>query len=345
MTSVNLVLMGMGNVGRAFIHLVGEKSGLCRERYGLNLCLKAVLKTNGGFFAERPLDPGDIAGLPATDIVKHPAWKPGLRLDDVLNRVKPGVLVECTPTNLHTGEPGLLHITLALKKKWHVAAASKGALVVNFKGLNAFARKQGVSLKYSGATAAALPTLDVGLFSLAGTEILRIEGILTGVTNYILTRMEESFSFQEALKEAQAKGIAEPDPSLDIDGWDSAAKILLVANSVAGTSFSLKDIRREGIRNAAPENIQKARKEGKALKLLARFDRQKDGPKAEVCLTAIENTHPLFYVSGTNKGIVFFTDTMGQVTVIGGKSDPRGTAAALLKDIINIYRQEWSLCL
>jgi len=338
MHSLNLILMGLGNVGRAFARLVGEKNSLCRERYRLNLHLKAVLEKNGGFFSKRSLQPSEIGRLQASEMAEHPAWKPGLRLEEVLEKERTGVLVECTPTNLLTGEPGLSHITLALKNKWHVAAASKGALVLNFKGLRALAQKNGVSLKYSGAAAAALPTLDIGLFSLAGSEILGIEGILTGVTNYILTRMEEGLSFQEALKEAQAKGIAELDPSLDIEGLDSAAKILLVSNSVAGMNFSLKDIRREGIRNVMPEDIQKARKEGKALKLLARFDGQKDKPKAEVRLTAIENTHPLFYVSGTNKGITFFTDTMGPVTVTGGKSDPRGAAAALLKDIINISR-------
>jgi homoserine dehydrogenase len=227
---------------------------------------------------------------------------------------------------------------MALKNKWHVAAASKGALAVDFKGLIASARKHGVSLKYSGATAAALPTLDVGLSSLAGAEILGIEGILTGVTNYILTRMEEGFSFKEALKEAQEKGIAETDPSLDIDGWDSAVKILLISNSVAGTEFSLQDISRSGIRNVTVKDIQKARTKGKALKLLGRLERGKDKPKAEVRVIEIDKEHPLYRVSCTNKGITFFTDTMGHITVIGGKSDPRGTAAALLKDIINIYR-------
>lgn len=338
MKSVNLVLMGMGNVGRAFIRLVGEKSGLCRARYKLDLRLRAVFKSNGGFFDALPLTPDDIIGLQASEIAEHPAWKPHLRLNDIIEREEPRVLVECTPTNLQTGEPGLSHITLALKNKSHVTAASKGALAVNFKGLNALARKHGVFLKYSGATAAALPTLDVGFFSLAGAEILGIEGILTGVTNYILTRMEEGFSFEEALAEAQVKGIAETDPSLDIDGWDSAVKILLISNSVAGTEFSLKDISRAGIRNVTAGDIQKARKEGKALRLLARLDKQKEKPKAEVCVTEIDKAHPLYHVSGTNKGITFFTDTMGHITVIGGKSDPRGTAAALLKDIINIYR-------
>jgi homoserine dehydrogenase len=219
-----------------------------------------------------------------------------------------------------------------------VAAASKGALVLRFRELDALARANGVRLKYSGATAAALPTLDVGRVSLAGASVSRIEGILTGVTNHILTRMEDGIPFAAALDEAQDLGIAEPDPSLDVDGWDTACKILLISNAVAGTGFGLADVRREGIRNVTPEDVRRARLEGKAIKLLGRFVQEGGESRIEVAVSAVDRTHPLYGVSGTNKAITYFTDTMGAITVAGGKSDPRGTAAALLKDIVNIFR-------
>lgn len=338
MPSVNIVLMGFGNVGKAFSRLMADKREICRARYGLNLRLKAIFRSEGGFLAGRGSDLTEITEIMATGTAYHPAWKTGIQLDEVLSGLEPGVLVECTPTDLKTGEPGLSHIGQALDRNWHVAAASKGALVLKFKELTTRAKKNGVQIKFSGATAAALPTVDVGLLSLAGTDILGIEGILTGVTNLILTRMEEGITFQEALKEAQARGIAEPDPSLDVDGWDTACKILLISNAVAGTNFTLSDIAREGIRGITLDDIRKARNDGKVLKLLGRFVRDGGKDKAEVRLTAIDKTHPLFYVTGSNKAITFFTDTMGAVTLSGGKSDPRGTAAALLKDIINIYR-------
>ena len=338
MRAVPLVLAGFGNVGRAFVRLTNEKRTMCRERYGLDLQLKAVLKKAGGFFGRTPLEWGEIVGLPAAGTARHQAWQAGLGLGDVLTRLEPGVLIEATPTDIQTGEPGLGHMIGALEKRWHVAAASKGALVLHFAELTALARKNGLDLKYGGATAAALPTLDVGLFALAGTEISRIEGILNGVTNHILTRMEDGVAFSDALRETQEKGIAEPDPSLDVDGWDTACKILLISNAVAGTSFRLSDIQREGIRGVAREDMRKAAEKGGTLKLLGRFVKENGESRAEVKLVSIDRTHPLFGVSGTNKGITFSTDTMGPVTVIGGRSDPRGTAAALLKDIINIYR-------
>jgi homoserine dehydrogenase len=336
---INLVLTGLGNVGRAFVRLVDEKRSECRTRYGLDLTLMAALKSDGGLLSKKKTGMTWPKDFLWPKIKSRRDWIDNLEFLKTLDSFKPGVLVECTPSNFKTGQPGLTYIRQALNRGWNIAAASKGALVLRFRELMALAKRKKSTIKYSGATAAALPTLDVGTISLAGAEISAIVGILTGVTNYILTRMEEGGTFEEALKFAQERGIAEPDPYLDIDGWDSAAKIALISNAAAGTAFSLADIHREGIRSVQPKDLKKALGEGRKLKLLARFFREKDGsPRAEVRVTAVDKGHPLFHVSGTNKGITFFTDTMGSVTVTGGKSDPRGTAAALLKDIINIYR-------
>jgi len=268
-------------------------------------------------------------------------WRPGIRLDSVLEKERAGVLVECTPSNIKKGEPGLSHLHQALDRGWHVVTANKGPLVVDFPGLKRKAKEKHLALKFSGATAAALPTLDVALFSLAGAEITGIEGILNGTTNYILTRMEDGMDYREALREAQAKGIAESDPSLDVEGWDTASKILLIANEVLGTEFSMKDVKVEGITNISPHIVNQARKKGKSLKLLGKLTKIKDEFKIEVALSAIDDSNPLFGVDGANKGITFTTDTMDKVTVSGGKSDPRGAGASLLKDIINIYRSSF----
>jgi len=337
MTSVNLCLTGFGRVGRAFSRIIDEKREACRIRYGLDLRLAAVLKSDGGLYSIKKTGLVGISDLRGDSLRGHPAWNGEIPVDKILAEIERGCLVECTPTDLKTGEPGLSYIRKALGKEWHIAAASKGALVLNFKELAATARRKNAVIKYSGATAAALPTLDTGQISLAGAEVIRIDGILTGTTNLILSRMEEGLSFEEALKEARDRGIAEPDPSLDIDGWDTACKILLISNAVAGAELQLQDIRRAGIRHVSGEELRTARNKGTSLKLLGRMTRENDKIRAEVGLFALDPNHPLFSISGTNKGVTFLTDTMDQVTVSGGKSGPSGTAAALLKDIINIY--------
>lgn len=339
MKSVNIIVAGFGRVGRAFWKVVEDKRRVCRERYGLDLVLRAVFKSDGGIFNDSPISIEPYVQDASLEVQKHPNWKPNLQVQNIIGELEPGVLIECTPSDLRTGEPGLSHLTAALNKGWHAAAASKGALVLRFKELYGLARRNGLQLRFSGAAAAALPTLDVGIRSLAGAEILGIEGILNGTTNFILTRMGEGMNSEQALKEAQDKGVAEPDPSFDIDGWDTACKLVLISNAVLGTDFGLNEVRVEGIRGLSHELVAKAHRLGKAIKLMGTCSKdERDHPwRLAVGLALLNPSHPLYGVNGTTKGITFDTDTMGSVTVMGGKSDPLGTGAALLKDVIGIY--------
>jgi len=341
MKRVPLVLTGYGNVGRAFLSLLREKADDLQRRYGLVLELLAVARADGCFHSGGPLEVRHLSRGGDAWTQDNPNWREGLRASDVIGEVGPGgCLIECTLSNLETGEPGLSYISSAFRGGWNAVAASKGALVVGLPALKALARENGVLLKYSGATAAALPTLDVGLVSLAGARIEGIQGILNGTTNYILTRMAEGLDYDEALKEAQDKGIAEPDPAHDVGGWDTASKILLITNTCLDTSYVLKDVHVRGIAGLSVEYVQSARREGRAVKLLATAaPGRKDGRwSLDVRPSLVETSHPLVHVNGTEKGITFLTDSMGTVTVTGGRSNPRGAAAALLKDIINIYR-------
>ena len=332
----SIVLAGFGRVGKAFCVLLQEKRDSLRERYGLDLGLRAVLRSDGGFMVETDLSEPALSEILAGQAGGGPLWSSGLTTESALKHIEPGILVECTPSNLETGEPGLRHIQIALTHGWHVVTANKGPLVLASTRLLRLARKKGLSLRYSGATAAALPTLDIGLFSLAGAEILAIEGILNGTSNYILTRMGEGVTFEEALKDAQARGIAEPDPALDVEGWDTAAKLLLIANSVLGLELTLEDIKVKGIAGISSSLTLDAKRKQKSLKLVGKISRKEGKWTASVLPIALEAGHPLSHVDGTNKGITFLTDTMGVVSLSGGKSDPRGAAAALLKDIIHI---------
>jgi len=329
--------VGFGHVGKAFLGLVREKREWLKTHYSLELRLQALLVSAGGLFSESGITPRDFTEKAGPDLNLSSLWRPGLNVVSALGKTKPGIFVECTPSNIQTGEPGLTHIRDALKAGWHVVTANKGPLVVDLKGLRSLAGKNSLALKFSAAAAAALPTLDTALHSLAGAEILSIEGILNGTTNYVLTQMGEGTGYPEALREAQEKGIAEHDPRLDVEGWDTAAKTLIIGNSVLGLELALGDIKVEGITRIPPELPIRARQEGKAIKLLGRLGRSGGCWEAAVSPQLIERSHPLFGVNGTNKGISYTTDSMGTVTVTGGKSDPRGAAAAILKDIIHIF--------
>ncbi|MFH1763116.1 MAG: homoserine dehydrogenase, partial [Gemmatimonadota bacterium] len=233
---VRIVVCGMGKVGQAFVNLLIQKEGDLQKRYDLTFKVVAAVDIGGTAAA--------TSGLPLPALMAHlkkggrveemPGFgKKGLSGKEALSSIPADLLVETTPTNIKDGEPGMTHIRTALTYGRHVVTAAKGPLVLSYNELKELARKSKVRMMISAATAAALPTLDVGLTCLAGTEVLAAEGILNGTTNYILTRMsEEGTAYADALAEAQKMGVAEPDPSLDVEGRDTANKILLVANEV-----------------------------------------------------------------------------------------------------------------
>ena len=334
-----VVLAGFGRVGRAFFRLLEEKAEDCRKRYDIELPVVAVLRSGGGYVSAAGLRSEDVFDGDSPAPASAETWREKIRLDGIFRESDRGCLVECTPTDLETGGPALDYCRSALRSGWHVASASKGALATAFRELRDLAATHGAALKFSGATAAALPTLDTGRFALAGAQIESIEAVLTGTANFILSRMGEGLSFEDALEEAREKGIAEPDPSLDIDGGDTSAKLVLIANSVLDREFSLKDVPTEGIRRITSEDIAAARKQNLELKLIGSCRKDPGGNwRLQTSVRSVDSTHPLFNVRGTEKGIVYHTDTMGSVVVTGGRSNPRGTAAALLKDILNIRR-------
>jgi homoserine dehydrogenase len=328
MKNVTIVLIGMGNVGKAFIDLVQEKYSFCRSRYGLDLKFSAVFEIEGALFYETPVG--------AAEILKG-QWNSRVTLSDVFDSHPPGVLVECVASTADTGEPGLSFIREALNHGWHVVTADKGPLVADFGGLRQKAWENNTILKISGAAAAALPTLDTALYSLAGTDIKKIEGILNGTSNYILTQMKKGIAYKEALEKAQQKGIAEPDPSLDVEGKDTAYKLFLITCTIFQKNIHFNEIKVEGITSLSPDKLRKGLEEGQTIKLLGKV-KKKNGD-LDLCVepSVLNQNHPLYSVDGTNKGITFKTDSMDVVTVTGGKSDPKGAAAALLKDLINIY--------
>lgn len=338
MRTVQLIVCGWGPVGRAFIRLLIDKSVELRTKYDLQFKLRAILRSRQALLPETP----DLSLVPDQDLLirveKPSAWtkKPGL--DSLLNQEPRGTWVEVTPSNIESGEPGLTHVRQALTCGWHVATANKGPLLICFEELQDLARQKKLQLKFSAATAAALPALDVGLVSLAGANVLKIEGILNGTSNYILTKMAEGLPYERALAEAQAKGIAERDPRYDVEGWDTAVKLALLSFPVLGVRISLKEFALTGINHLSVKEINEASRAGQKIKLLGRIWREGDRIKAQVKPERLDPGHPLYFVDGTNKGISFFTDTMGIITLSGGQSDPRAAAAALLKDIINIYR-------
>jgi homoserine dehydrogenase len=209
-------------------------------------------------------------------------------------------------------------------------------LVLSYGRLAALAAQEGRTLLFSGAVAGGLPTVNIGRRDLAGARVRRVEGIFNTTTNYILTRMQDDeLSFAEALGEAQAAGVAEADASLDIDGWDAANKLVILANCVLGMPARLEDVSVQGIRDIGREDLLRARERGETIKLLVTADPTADGYQLAVRPQELPDEHPLAGLSRWQMGVVYTTDTMGTITAVIEDEGTTATAAAVLRDVIN----------
>lgn len=341
-TTVNIIICGFGNVGRNLARVLDEKRATIAADYGWQPSLIGVAELNGSTI--------HTDGLSIPEVLRHfqeqgnlsefPEFgRPGWQGLDVLRNTEADVLIETTPTNIETGEPALSHVRQALQRGMHVVSANKGPFIHAYQELRELADQNRVQLKLSAAAAAALPTLDVAQTCLAGTKILSIEGVLNGTSNYILSRMRtQQEDFATALQAAQQAGIAEADPRLDVEGFDTANKLALIANITMGLNLTPADVKRTGISQVTLDDIQRATTADRVIRLVGRVHRDTENtPQATVAPEPLPPDHPLANVDGSEKGITYTTDTMDRITVTGGKSDPLGAAAALLKDVINIY--------
>lgn len=342
MKTKRIIVCGLGNVGKSFLKLVAERADSVRAKYGLNIEIGGVVDIGGAAVA---LD----GALPLTELLafvqnggrpeKFPGYgQPGLTGTEAIASNEFEILVETTPTNLKNGEPGRGFIEAAIQKGMDVVSADKGPFVLYFDALQKMADEHNCRLFISAATGAALPTLDVGKFSTVGANITAIEGILNGTTNFILTKMAlERSTYADALKEAQAMGIAETDPTLDVEGYDTRNKLVLISNTLFATRFGIADVPVQGITQVTYADIERAAADGKVLKLVATAEFKAGQVTLSVAPKCIDKTHPLAAINFSEKGITYTTDTMGLITVFGGKSSPVGAAAALLKDVIHTH--------
>ncbi|MCS7078499.1 MAG: homoserine dehydrogenase [Chloracidobacterium sp.] len=344
--TLRCILTGLGNIGRTFLEILPARTALLRKRYGVALEFVAVADSSGCIASEHGLDTAAIVACKrARRGVTALAGGniQSMEMAAAVRELVADLLLEATPTDIHTGQPGLDLVRTALQRGLHVVMASKGALVVAFDELARLSDWSGdpqrPRLRFSGAVAGALPSVNIGWRDLAGGEIRSIEAVLNGTTQVMLTLMGEGKTYAEALAEAQRIGIAEPDPTLDVEGWDAANKLLILANAVLRQPTRLTDIAVEGITRVTPDDIRQARRNGGGLILLAKAERGPDGRYAlSVRPTAVPADHPLARLGMQEAGIVYQSDIFGRTTAFSMEDGPVGTAAAMLRDVLSIAR-------
>jgi homoserine dehydrogenase len=213
----------------------------------------------------------------------------------------------------------------------HVITVNKGPLALAFPSLLELANYNGIMFRFSGTVGGGTPILEFAKRCLKGDRIISFKGILNGTTNYILSKMEEDLTFENALNDARQKGYAEAMPSLDIDGYDATAKLVIMANWIMGMKVTMKNVNRIGIRGVKLSDIQRAHKRGNAVKLIAMCNNKCLNVKP----TEVSKNDPL-YVNGTLNAVTFSSEHSGEQTIIGRGAGGMETASAVLKDLIEI---------
>jgi homoserine dehydrogenase len=337
---MRIALFGYGNVGRAVARLL-ESRRMHLERIGLYPKLVAVADSRGVAVNPRGLDYWKLeeVKLSKGSVGFYPDYgRIGVEAIEIISDrlIDSDVLIEVTPTNIVDGEPGLTHIREALKSGLHVVTANKGPLALAMPSLLELARHSGRELMFSGTVGGGTPFIRFAEKCLAGDRILGLEGVLNGTCNYMLSAMEGGLSFKQALEEAQRLGYAEADPSMDVDGWDTACKIVILAVHILGIRVTLRDVAVKGIREVTEECILEACRRGATIKLLGSIDSEKR--IASVSPVEIPRNSPLA-VPGNLNALMFHVEDLGDVTVIGRGAGGVETANAILKDLVELKQR------
>ena len=331
---MDIGIIGFGGVSKAFIKLLMEKDANLKKK-GLELKVKYIIKSNGGIYNKDGINLKDI--VRANYILKDLNFNEDININTIIKNNDIDTLVELTSTNIESGEPGLTHIKLALENGINVVTGNKGPIILQYKSLKEIADKKNVKLGIGCTTGGALPSINVGSYDVAGAEVLSIEGILNGTSNYILSEMyKEEVKYEDALNKAISLGIAESNYKLDVEGFDTASKILILANVLMDANLSLDDIKIQGINNLNKGNILEEKNKGNKIKLIGKAYKDGNKIKSYVRPEIISSEHPLYFVDNKSKGVCYRTDTLGDISVVGGASGTINAAASILRDIVNL---------
>lgn len=345
--TLELMLVGFGRVAQRFVTLLEEQREKLARDFGLSVRIVAVAtRRHGRAAAARGVEPqaliesikrGERIGdhdpeQPTAGFIRALASRSAAAGEARL------VVVETTTLDIERGQPAIDHVRAALEAGAHVVTANKGPAAFAYHALEQAAKKAGRRFLFEGAVMDGIPIFNLVRETLPAVEIVGFRGVVNSTTNYVLTAMEEGQGFDAALADMRIAGIAEADASLDVDGWDAAAKTAALANVLLDARLTPQTVERRGITAETGARAVAARAAGRRLKLVARAARQNGGVTARVAPEELPEDDLLAGLEGQQNAIVFHTDLLGEIAVVQRGSGLTQTAYALLSDLIAIAR-------
>jgi homoserine dehydrogenase len=328
--------VGFGNVGRAFLRLLISKETELRRRYDVRWRLTGVATRRAGWV----VDPDGLNPLAVLNShwPAHAHHSPPRNVNEWLERARADVVFEASSLNSQTGQPAIDHIRAALALGAHAVTANKGPIVHAFGELAALAREKGKHFLYEATVMDGVPIFSMFRLGLPAVEIRGFSGVLNSTTNVVLTDIEKGRSFDEAVRRAQAMGIAETDLAADLDGWDAAVKVVVLTIVLMGVPMRLEQVRRTGIRELSEEKIRSVRAAGMRYKLVCRAERRGDGADCSVRPELLLAGDPLANLEGSSSAVRFDMDIFG-LSLVEHNPGIEATGYGLLADFLRAVHQ------
>jgi homoserine dehydrogenase len=333
-----LAFLGFGNVGQALARLLLRKESELKSQSEITFSITGIATGKHG----AAIEPNGLDLERCLEVIKSGGYLDGLGQGekpadalDFIRRCSAEVLFENTPVNYQTGQPAIDHLRAALEAGMHAITANKGPVVHAYQQLSQLAATKGRKFYFESTVMDGAPIFSLFRNSLPAAQLKAFRGILNSTTNLILTRMEVGEGLDDAIAYAQSVGIAETDPSGDVDGWDAAIKVSALVSVLMGIPLTPYQVEREGIRKISIDDVKRAKDDGKRWKLVCSARRDGDGVHARVAPEMVPPSSPLYNVEGTTSIVEFETDVLGLLSVIETDPGPDTTAYGLLADFLN----------
>lgn len=336
MPSYNLAIVGMGNVAKALLRLLISKETDLRRRYDVRWRLTGVASRRLGWIAD-PDGLNPLVALHGHSLVQHGIVSHPQNIREWLEKTRADVLFEASSLNVQTGQPATDHLKTALELGAHAITANKGPIVHAYRELTALAKEHKRQFLYESTVMDGVPVFSMFPYGLPATEIRGFSGVLNSTTNVVLSEIERGRSMDEAIKRAQAMGIAETDPTADLDGWDSAVKVVALAIVLMGADVRLDQVQRTGIRELSEEKIRSVRAARMRYKLVCRAERRGGGVDCRVGPEILLASDPLANLEGSSSAIRFDLDVFG-LSFVEHNPGVEATGYGLLADFLRAVR-------
>jgi homoserine dehydrogenase len=348
MHEIRIFIAGLGHVGRAVLALLAEPTSP-------RVLVAGLADSSGAICFTEALSPSKQwkysiidakkTGLRLGDLDLDVIFGPGQavfhrNVEEAIALAKPQVLVELSSSNTSTGGAAAGHAKAAFIADADVVFASKGALAADWDAIMAASRASGRAVRYSATVGGGMPVIDAGTSFARANPIQSIEAVLNGTSVYVLSLMEAGMALDDAVRSAQAAGMAETDPSADLDGFDAAAKLCILARSIMGKRLDVGDVKRESLRSVTAAGLSAAVTAGNRLRAVATLELDIHGClQAGVKMTEVPFDSPLAR-TGSENAVVFHSRYSGTLSMIGRGAGPMETAPAVIRDLA-VLSESW----